>query len=298
MTFSNLWLILIGGSAFDQIDKIIDDPTEIIKIIARTMPSASVFFVNMIVVGSFGSLGMELSLLPAYGVKLIMRMIQPEAMLTQRQLDEAKTPPSLVWAKLVPPIVFVFLVIMVYMPIVPVMEIFGFAYFSLRYLVFKHQCLHVYAQDSEGGGEATWQRLFPFLIACLYMAEAIFIVYMGLKEAPIQGGLAFVPLILTVLFHVNLNRTVVKPLENLSLEVAADVDIDEGELEKRSSVPLYGMPALDTGNEERAPMPYRREASDIDLEKNSNPKNEAEEEGRKDSEDLDESVEVSKERFI
>ena len=257
----NLWLILIGGSAFDQIDTLISDPLEIFDIIATAMPSMAVFFVNMMLVGSFGAFGMELSLLPAFGTTLVMKLIKPEAMLTQRQLDEAKKAPSIVWGKQVPPVVFIFLVIIVYMPIVPIMEVFGVVYFAGYYLVFKHQCLHVYAQDFEGGGEATWQRLFPFLMACLYMGEFIFIAYMGIKEAPTQSLLGFVPVVATILFHRYLNRKIINPLQNLSLEAAADVDIDDGELDKKpaSESPLYGMPVLKTGEEEeREPMPYRR----------------------------------------
>ena len=259
-----MWLILIGGSAFDQIDELIDDPASIFDVIAEAMPKQAVFFTNMMLVGSFGAMGMELSLLPAYGVSMIMKLIQPEAMLTQRQLDQAKTPPSIVWGKQVPPAVFIFLVIVVYMPIVPLMEVFGLIYFSGYYLVFKHQCLHVYSQEFEGGGEATWQSLFPFLIACLYMGEFVFIAYMGIKEAPIQGGLGFIPLILTILFHLHLNRTTVQPLRNLSLEVAAEVDIDDGELDHTNTLVLYATPALKTEEEERAPLSYRRASSDAE----------------------------------
>ena len=157
---------------------------------------------------------------------------------------------------------FIFLVIMVYMPIVPIMEVFGLIYFAGHYLVHKHQCMHVYAQQFEGGGEATWQRLFPFLMACLYMGEVVFIAYMGLKKAPIQGGLGFIPLIITVLFHMHLNRTVVKPLRNLSYEVATDVDIEDGELDRQNFSVLYGMPSLNTDDEERGPMHYRRDGDE------------------------------------
>ncbi|CAB9528745.1 CSC1-like protein [Seminavis robusta] len=263
---ANLWLILIGGSAFDQIDGMINDPTGIIDIIATAMPGASVFFVNMMLVGSFGAFGLELSMLPTYGVSLVMKLIQPEAMLTQRQLDQAKTPPSIVWGEQVPPVVFVFLVVIVYMPIVPIMEVFGVVYFAGYYLVYKHQCLHVYAQEFEGGGDATWQKLFPFLMACLYMGELIFIAYMGIKEAPVQGAFGFVPLVVTIAFHMHLSRTIVRPLRNLSLEMAAQVDIDDGELDQNTASVLYGMPALKTEGEERGPMPYRRSEVERDEE--------------------------------
>jgi calcium permeable stress-gated cation channel len=132
----------------------------------------------------------------------------------------------------------------------------------------KHQCLHVYAQEYEGGGSATWQQVFGFLMSSLYIGEFIFIAYMGIKEAPIQSGLGFVPLIVTCYFHRILYRTYIAPIQNLSLEVAADVDIRDGELSKDTpddgdgttidQSSLYRQPALDTEQDERGPMPYRR----------------------------------------
>jgi hypothetical protein len=145
------------------------------------------------------------------------------------------------------------------------MSIFAFVYFFGTYIVMKHQCLHVYAQEFEGGGSATWQQVFGFLMACVYIGELIFIVYMGIKSAPIQSGLGFVPLIVTLFFHRILYRKYIAPIQNLSLQVAADVDVRDGELshEQRTTgtinTLLYRQPALDREQEERGPLPYRRQ---------------------------------------
>lgn len=273
---SNLWFIVIGGSFFDQLGTLLDNPRKLLDIIATAMPGMAAFFINMMQVNALVMLGLELSLIPAYGLRLVMRLVKNEALLTQRELDDAKKPPLIEWGRVVPPIVFIFLVILVYMPIVPVMELFGMVYFGLFYVVYKHQCLHVYAQEFEGGGQATWQQLFPFLIVCLYMGELIFIGYMGIQEAPTQSLFGFGPLIATALFHRHLRRTIIVPLHNLPLEIAANVDIEDGELEQdnKDSYQLYGMPVLKTGdNEEREPLPYRREQA-ADTTENAGPRDE------------------------
>ena len=103
----------------------------------------------------------------------------------------------------------------------------------------------------------------------IYIAEVVFIAYMGLKEAPVQGALGFVPLVVTMIFHYILVRNIIKPLRNLSLEVAANVDIDSAEPSPvkgdgggaTSEGKIYGQPALDATKDERGPMPYRREAT-------------------------------------
>jgi hypothetical protein len=54
--FANLWLILIGGSMFNQIDGFIEDPSSIITILATAVSGAGTFFFNVISVQSFGTL--------------------------------------------------------------------------------------------------------------------------------------------------------------------------------------------------------------------------------------------------
>mmetsp|Transcript_6319 Transcript_6319/g.12641 ORF Transcript_6319/g.12641 Transcript_6319/m.12641 type:complete len:748 (-) Transcript_6319:132-2375(-) len=257
--FTNLWLLVIGGSLFNQLDKILNDPSSLAETIAAAMPGASVFFANMINLGSLGAFGLELSMLPAYGVTMIMNLLSPVASRTQRMLDEEKKTPSIDWGLQIPRMVFVFLVAVVYMPIVPIMEVFAFIYFGGHYIVWKHLTLHVYAQEYEGGGEATWRKLFGFLLGCLYLGEFVFIAYMGVKEAPTHGALAFVVLGVTILVHVYLVRNVMGSLENLSLDVAATVDIEDGELVSSSKESLYAQPCLKDQTEEREPLPYRRE---------------------------------------
>lgn len=282
--FANLWLILMSGSLFNQLDAFLEssDLREVLELIVSAVPGASIFFVNIMLVGGLGNFGMELSCLPTYGVTLIMNMLQPEAMRTQRMLDDAKTPPTILWGQRIPPFVFVFLVMLMYMPIVPLMEVFALIYFGGSYIVWKHQCLHVYSQSFEGGGLTTWESLFGFLMSALYIGEVVFIIYLGIKEAAVPAGLGFIPLIVTLMTHMAINRNLRGPLRSLSLEVAADVDIADGELAQDPSSrvslekQLYAQPALKTVEEEREPMPYRRSG---DLENcSSSPKTEEVEE--------------------
>uniref|UniRef100_A0A7S1UM40 Uncharacterized protein n=1 Tax=Grammatophora oceanica TaxID=210454 RepID=A0A7S1UM40_9STRA len=92
---------------------------------------------------------------------------------------------------------------------------------------------------------------------------------MGLKEAPAQAACGFIPFGFTILTHMLINRNIRKPLESLSLEVAALVDQEDGEMTVESASylidnQLYGQPSLKTVNEERGAMPYRRSMRDME----------------------------------
>lgn len=99
-------------------------------------------------------------------------------------------------------------------------------------------------------------------MACLYTGEFVFLAYLGLKKAPIQSGMAFVPLIVTGFFHRILIRKLIVPIRKVSLEVAAEVDLLDGELpmDGIGAKQYYRQPALDPDKDERAPMPYRRKS--------------------------------------
>lgn len=269
-SFADLWFITIGGSLFNQLNTILNNPTAIFEIIAQALPGASTFFVNFILVEAFVMLAWELSLLPTFGFNLISSIccvFRNQARQTQRQLDKARQPPSLSYGSHLPRMVFVFLVTIMYMPIVPIMEFGALIYFGASYIVMKHQCLHVYSTEHEGGGVVTWQHLFSFLMASIYMAEGSFIAYMGLKEAVWQFALGFIPLVLTVIFHYTLVRNVQRPLANLALAVAAEIDVENGhrpidKVEGSFSACIdrmaYGQPTLKLNGDQREPLAYRR----------------------------------------
>ena len=89
---------------------------QLINIMAAAMPGMAAFFINTMQVHSFGHLGMELTLVPAYGIRYLMSLIQDEEKLTQRELDKARKTPIIEWARQIPPIVFVYAVVL---PICP-----------------------------------------------------------------------------------------------------------------------------------------------------------------------------------
>jgi hypothetical protein len=100
-------------------------------------------------------------------------------------------------------------------------------------------------------------------MACLYIGKGVYITYMGIKEVLRLEACGFVPLVITIIVHMLIKQNILKPLQNLSLQVAADVDIADGKLENtgNNSIDdqLYAQPALKARLNEWEPMPYRHE---------------------------------------
>jgi hypothetical protein len=112
----------------------------------------------------------------------------------------------------------------------------------------------------------------------------------------------------TLVSHYQLRRTIAGPLKTLSLEIAAKIDNEEGELtlsDAADGAPsaqaveslLYAQPCLKASEDERGPMPYRREDDGLDEEALTN--NKVSEEERASTEVvLDEDFSASKDHFI
>lgn len=98
----------------------------------------------------------------------------------------------------------------------------------------------------------------------------------ALQESAGPAIFSIIPVLCTVFFHYRLRRNTIGPLKNLSLQTAAEVDIKEGELpiseddQGPTAVAvenhLYGQPCLKASDDEREPMPYRRNVGDGETE--------------------------------
>ncbi len=254
--FANLWLIVIGGSLFNQIDVIFDDTGALLEIIGAAIPGAAVFFINYIL-SEWSGLGLGLSQIVPILLDWIMNKIRPSKARPQRELDEELRSNPMEWGLDLPPMLFVFLIFLVYLPIVPLIAAFAALFFGTALVVYKYLCLHVYVQDIEGGG-LIWFSLFSYMMVCLYMSCVTFIGYMGIKEAPTVSVLGIIPLILTIFAHLHINRVYVQPLLNLSMEIAREMDVNEPVVDIDSS--LYYQPSLRIDGDIREPLPYRRNA--------------------------------------
>jgi chaperonin cofactor prefoldin len=273
---ANLWLILIGGSIFNQLSSLIDSPKGAIKVIASAVPSASQFFLNILIVNTFAGLFMEISQLVPAVILIILRKIKPDSQRSQRDLDARFEPSPLVWGKVYPPLIFNLLVGLVYICIVPIIQPFCAVFFGLAYLVYKHQCLHIYGQRAEGGG-AYFPLLFKFMIACLLTAEIVIAVYFGVKKGKAQAPLAFVLIIITVLFNYAMHTYYGKYSRILSIEKAQDIDTllsevhhsdapreVEGNLSTKIECQEYAQPALRKTKWDIHPVNYRKDINEIE----------------------------------
>jgi hypothetical protein len=283
---ANLWLVLLGGSLFNQLDAFIDKPEDSIKLIAAAVPGAAQFFTNLIITQTFGGLFLELSQLVPVIVGILLGFLKKEPAKTQRELDNENTAIAINWGTLMPKFLLVMFAALTYTYIVPLVSVVAFLHFLIAYVVFRHNCLHVYHQKNQSGG-IVWVTLFNMIMIMQYMALVIFMAYLSIKEGAAQAPLALIPLVFTIFFHFKVRSTFVQPYTRLSLEGARSADLldvnetgsesaamagPEGrvggansaeEVKQQYALHVYPQPALNVAKWETAPQPYRREGDKV-----------------------------------
>jgi hypothetical protein len=120
-----------------------------------------------------------------------------------------------------------------------------------------------------------------------YKPPTCFMYWLSSQESLGPTIFSLIPFVCTILVHYHLRRNTVGPLKNLSLEAAAEVDMNDSELRisEDENGPtaviverqLYGQPCLKARDEEREPMPYRRTVAMVEAAETAPPTTETEE---------------------
>ena len=152
--------------------------------LSENIPATSVYFFSSVIWGSFLMFGWEISLLYSVVADCFCNVKQREP-----RSDANKEPLTINWGQALPPHLLMFCVILVYMPLAPLIGIFSMVYFGGWYLIWKHNCLHVYTPEFEGGGRI-WEACASFIMFSLYLAELALVGYLLIKVSAYSCSVA------------------------------------------------------------------------------------------------------------
>ncbi|CAJ0755891.1 1875_t:CDS:2, partial [Entrophospora sp. SA101] len=171
----------------------------------------SSFFVNFTALQGIGILLFHLLNL---SVAWIMRVIYSR---TPRDYAEASAPPFLNYGEELPQIILIFVIILVYSSIAPIILLFGTIYFFFGYITYKYLLLYVYFHPYETAGLA-WPKIFRRIIVGLYIYQLMMIGYFSLKKS-YYLTLATIPLpFITSLFFYYVNQAYYRISTVISLQ--------------------------------------------------------------------------------
>ncbi|CAB4386826.1 uncharacterized protein OCT59_010400 [Rhizophagus irregularis] len=215
----NVLLVFSIAGAVATAYETITDPTGVPRRLAETLPRVSSFFVNFVVIQGIGLFPIHLLQVKEVAYIWVMRIFFSK---TPRDYAKASAPPFMNYGEELPPMVLIFVIVIVYSSLRPVITLFGAIYFFLGYMCYKYLLLYVYFHPYETAGLA-WPKIFRRIIIGLYIYQIMMIGYFSLRNNYYLAAVVFPTLICTFVFFYYVNGAYERaaafiPLKNLREE--------------------------------------------------------------------------------
>ncbi|PIN22378.1 hypothetical protein CDL12_04917 [Handroanthus impetiginosus] len=198
--FVNVFLVsVIAGSAFQQLDSFLHQSANYIpRTIGVAIPMKATFFITYVMVdGWAGVAGEILRLKPL----IFFHLKNFFLVKTEKDREEAMDPGSIGFNTGEPQIQLYFLLGLVYAVVTPVFLPFILVFFTLAYVVFRHQIINVYNQEYESAA-AFWPDVHGRIIFALVFSQLVLMGLMSTKGAAQSTPFLIALPVLTIWFHI------------------------------------------------------------------------------------------------
>jgi hypothetical protein len=217
----------IAGSILGKIQQFVDladHPSEIVNLFATTLPAQSTFFMTYIALGALNVLPGELLRLGS----LVVTTIKKKWLQTSRGLwDELEllTQPAGMH-ELYNFSMVVFLALVTYSVVAPLVSLFALVYFALAYPVYVHQLMYVYQPTAHTGG-TQWPVVCGCCVAALVVQELLLLGIFGIKKAAVPAALLVPLLVATIAVGLRFRKEYARVTAVATLESLMHTDIAE-----------------------------------------------------------------------
>ncbi|KAF9576796.1 hypothetical protein EC968_003303 [Mortierella alpina] len=182
--FNVVLVFTIVGTWAQAFDKVYHNLGELTLILAASLPRVAPFFVNYTILRGVGLFPLQLlQIRDVFG-----QVFQGFVSRTPRDYAEARAPPELPYGVVYSHATLVFVIILIYSCIKPLILVFGALYFAIGILVFKYQVLYVYFHPHESSGQM-WPMVYNRLTLGLVTFQLTMLGLFMLKQAYVFGVL-------------------------------------------------------------------------------------------------------------
>ncbi|KAI8916091.1 hypothetical protein EDD86DRAFT_186350 [Gorgonomyces haynaldii] len=196
LLFNVQFVFILFSSAWSTSSSVMIDPVGWSQTISVSIPSASAFFMNFIILRTI-LLPLELLRPWAWLYFIAGRLF----MKTPRELYELGVATSALNYGFIFPIqILMFCIILCYSIISPLILFPGLLYFGAAWIVYKNQLMYAYVKQMEAKGHL-WLMAFHRSLVGIGVFQFTTAGLLSVKKAPVASTLCFMLLILTVAFY-------------------------------------------------------------------------------------------------
>ncbi|KAG9047641.1 hypothetical protein FS837_001834 [Tulasnella sp. UAMH 9824] len=175
-----VFIFLLASTYLNLLRDLANSPATIPQKLAIALQrgSAKHFFLNYVVLQSFGIMPLQLLNVGVVLPKLFYRMFLVR---TPRDFAELNAPPMVNYGAVYPQAILVFVITILYSVIQPLILVFGAIYFGVAYVVYKYKLLFVFYKPYESRGQA-WPITFNRCIWGVVLFQILMTGIFGLKK--------------------------------------------------------------------------------------------------------------------
>ena len=176
----------ISGSITAEISNILDNPENIIDLLANSLPAQSSYFIQIIVVYSFFVHAFDLLRAHPLGVALLRRCIGPNLTAKERRttfgwFNSLEDPPPFYHAEVGSFFGLFFVVYFVYPPIAPITCVFLALCFGVCETGYRYHFIHNMRPSPDSGGQI-WTSFVWVILVSMLIGQLTLIGLMTLKK--------------------------------------------------------------------------------------------------------------------
>ncbi|KAI8996935.1 hypothetical protein BDB01DRAFT_830572 [Pilobolus umbonatus] len=214
--------VTVASALFKSQKDIIEDPTKIANIFASSLPEVAPFYINYSVLQGMMLCPIQLLQIGPIIVQLFYKVFMCK---TPRDYGEVLTPRMYNYGWGYPIPVFMFVVILVYSTISPLILVFGVIYFAMSYLVCKYQLLYdiavVYFHSYDVAGRM-WPLVFTRIIIGLLIFELTSTGLFTLNKSYTLAALCVPLVVLTIAYKIVMDAAYQKSTQFLPLHLLSE----------------------------------------------------------------------------
>lgn len=210
MIIQTFFVSAVSGSILSELSNMVEQPGLIVDLLASSLPSQSMYFIQIMLVDSSITLGIELLRVSAVAVAIIRSKIGPnltekESNTTWMGLRPLADPEPFRHYFVFSNVVLYFMVFFVYATIAPLTTfIVGICFFFMS-ASYRHQFIYIYPTFPDSGGKL-WINFFSILPFIMIIAELTLVGMIALKKSPIASAMMLPLLIVTILFSIYIKQ--------------------------------------------------------------------------------------------
>jgi calcium permeable stress-gated cation channel len=229
MIIQTFFVTALSGSIMDELSAMLKDSSLIIDLLAQSLPRQSTFFIQILVVDTCISMGVELLRVVPLVMALIRRFVGPR--LTQKErkttwmgIRPLNDPSTFSHAEVLASTVLYYTVFFVYATLAPITTWFMLLCFSFMTVGYRHQFVYIYPTFPDSGGKL-WVAFFKLLPSLMIMAQVTLVGVLALSKSAVASAMMIPLLIITILFTVYINQQHFAMTEHLPAKDALMADL-------------------------------------------------------------------------